>query len=65
MRPAREVQQHGEGFVAAGGLAEDDRAVFLVQYDDGIGPETTASGVSGPAARGYGFGLGLLPPAMT
>lgn len=51
MRPAREVQQHGEGFVAAGGLAEDDRAVFLVQYDDGIGPEDHRVGRFGPAAR--------------
>lgn len=57
MRPAREVQQHGEGFVAAGGLAEDDRAVFLVQYDDGIGPEDHRVGRFGPGGAGYGFGL--------
>ena len=52
MRPAREVQQHGEGFVAAGGLAEDDRAVFLVQYDDGIGPEDHRVGRFGPGGAG-------------
>ena len=62
MRPAREVQQHGEGFVAAGGLAEDDRAVFLVQYDDGIGPEDHRVGRFGPGGAGYGFGLGLRRP---
>ena len=49
MRPAREVQQHGEGFVAAGGLAEDDRAVCSTTMVSD--PRTTASGVSGPAAR--------------
>ena len=62
MRPAREVQQHGEGFVAAGGLAEDDRAVFLVQYDDGIGTEDHRVGRFGPGGAGYGFGLGLRRP---
>lgn len=59
MRPAREVQQHGKGFVAAGWLAEDDRAVFLVQYDDGIGPEDHRVGRFGPGGAGYGLGLGL------
>ena len=49
-------------FAAAGGLAEDDRAVFLVQYDDGIGPEDHASGVSGPAARATASAW-LAPPA--
>lgn len=62
MRPAREVQQHGEGFVTAGWLAEDDRAVFLVQYDDGIGPEDHRVWRFGPGGAGYGFGLGLCRP---
>ena len=59
MRPAREVQQHGEGFVTAGWLAEDDRAVFLVQYDDGIGPEDYRRLAFRARRRGLRLQLGL------
>lgn len=53
----------GKGFVAAGWLAEDDRAVFLVQYDDGIGPEDHRVGRFGPGGAGYGLGPWLARPA--
>lgn len=44
------------------GLPEDDRAVFLVQYDDGIGPEDHRVGVSGPAARATASALAWRRP---
>lgn len=36
--------------------------MFLVQYDDGIGPEDHRVGRFGPGGAGYGLGLGLRGP---